>query len=105
MPREDLSRMIKWVEKNLALGDQKLKPLLTGIALRLKKAAVHINSNRKLKYAIIIAGLPLVAFLIMVTVVLMEAPDKKVLKSFRNAVPSEVYTADGILIGRFSIQE
>ena len=52
-----------------------------------------------------LAGAPLLLSIIILITVLIEAPDKKLLKSFRNAVPSEVYTADGVLIGRFSVQE
>src|SRR5688500_15957480 len=94
--------MIQWDRKNLF---KKLRQLLNGFSLGVNRAGAYFRFNKKVKYFAMIAGAPLLLFVVILITVLIEAPDKKLLKSFRSAVPSEVYTADGVLIGRFSVQE
>src|SRR5687768_14292137 len=85
----------KW--KDHGLTDKLKRQLLT----------LHgrIKSNRKLQIGLVIAALPLLLILIVFTIVLIDTPSKKVLRSTRNPIASEVYTADSVLIGRYFVQD
>ncbi len=43
--------------------------------------------------------------LLLLLVVWIEIPSKRALRNIRNQLPSEVYTADSVLIGRFYVQD
>ena len=65
----------------------------------------YIMGHPKLKWGLVIAVIPLLFFICLILFVVSQIPDHTSLKAFRNPVPSEVYTADSVLIGRFYIQD
>lgn len=70
-----------------------------------RKLKEKFEQNKKLKYIVAIGMVPLMLLIILFITVLASAPSKDELRAFRNAVPSEVYTADSVLIARYFIQE
>ena len=51
------------------------------------------------------AGLMAIVFITFIGFVLSQTPSKKELTSIRNAVASEVYSKDSVLLGRYYIQD
>jgi penicillin-binding protein 1A len=103
--QRSLARLIEGYRKFRSAINSKLKPLQYYIGPRLASLVAYIKAHRKLQITLIVAGIPVLFFLILLSVVLYESPGKDELRAFRNAVPSEVYTADGVLIGRYFIQD
>lgn len=71
----------------------------------LNSARIYFKRNQKTRYtayAMISLTLLLVLF---ISFVLTQTPSNKELTSIRNAVASEVYSADSVLLGRYYIQD
>lgn len=79
--------------------------LLIDIRALISDAGSYLRENRKARLISIIAGLPVVFCLILITVLIHETPDKETLQKIKNPIASEVYTADSVLIGRYFIQD
>jgi penicillin-binding protein 1A len=64
-----------------------------------------LEKKPKARAALLICALPLLSFLILLTVVLLDTPGTDYLRRVKNPIGSEVYTADSVLIGRYFIQD
>src|SRR5688500_11835172 len=71
----------------------------------LTNARNYLRNNARARYAAY--GLLSVALLLVlfISFVLTQTPSKKELTSIRNAVASEVYSADSVLLGRYFVQD
>lgn len=84
---------------------EKSQPLAVRLVHLIRKYFQVIWSKPRMRLAIITAAFPLLFIAIALLFVLTDTPGKDELKAFRNAIPSEVYTADSVLIGRYYVQE
>ncbi len=66
---------------------------------------LFFKNNRRARIGLIAIVVPTIVLIALFAFVVFETPDKQTLTSFRNPVPSEVYTNDGVLIGRYFIQD
>ncbi|MBT1698741.1 transglycosylase domain-containing protein [Fulvivirgaceae bacterium PWU4] len=100
-----LARVVEGYRKIRSFINSRIRPLRNDIGSRLSGLSTYLKAHRKLRSMLIIAGVPFLFLLILMSVVYYESPGKKTLRAFRNAIPSEVYTSDGVLIGRYFVQE
>ena len=102
---QGLGSWIGELKKWQAAVNRRLKPVVDKASLAVKNSAEYLSANRKLKISLILIGIPLVFFVMMIMVVIIDTPGKDVLRGFRNPIPSEIYTADSVLMGRYYIQD
>lgn len=79
--------------------------LVGGLLKGARKIKHYFRENKKRKYGLLIAGLPLLFLITLLSVVFHEAPKKQELLTISNPIPSEIYTADSVLIGRYFVQD
>ncbi|MBT1701724.1 transglycosylase domain-containing protein [Chryseosolibacter indicus] len=104
--------MQKSVEKILStirqFADQvyeRAKPLLNPIARKANSFIEYYENHPKARLWTLLVVLPLITFFILIFIVLKDTPGKKELRTIKNPLASEVYTADSVLIGRYFIQD
>jgi penicillin-binding protein 1A len=71
----------------------------------IKKISDYFKRNRRARVIAVVACAPLAIMGILLSVVILDTPDKQVLMKISNPMASEVYTADSVLIGRYFIQD
>jgi penicillin-binding protein 1A len=82
-----------------------LKRFREGIAGGWSAVAAYLAAHRKMKAALGICAGALVLSLIFFVFVLSQTPSKREVALIKNAVASEVYSADSVLLGRYFIQD
>jgi penicillin-binding protein 1A len=106
----------EWAEKNFPAGLEQADKVFQRLVILSQQVQKSIlatagrtrlffKNHRKARIAAIAVGIPILLFFALFVFVFFQIPDKHTLTSFRNPVPSEIYTADGVLIGRYFIQE
>ncbi len=84
-------------------------PFLRWFGRQLEKVDRYFIKRPKFKKMVIIAsvifGPPYQLSLMLAIVIGMSSPDTKTLRNIQNQVASEVYSADGVLLGRYFIQD
>jgi len=71
----------------------------------LRGCSVYFQRHPFVKYASMGASFIAVLLVLFISFVLSETPSKTELTSIRNAVASEIYSADSVLLGRYFIQD
>ena len=67
--------------------------------------SLYFRRHPLLKYASVAAASLTILLVVFITFIVSETPSKKELTSIRNAVASEIYSADSVLLGRYFIQD
>jgi penicillin-binding protein 1A len=75
------------------------------VSATIGRVSLFFQNHRKARLAMIAISIPILLLMGLFVFVFFQIPDRHTLASFRNPVPSEIYTADGVLIGRYFIQE
>ncbi|MEX2234890.1 MAG: transglycosylase domain-containing protein [Cyclobacteriaceae bacterium] len=75
------------------------------ILQRWRRIKIYLKEHRKTRYTVYGTGGAILPLLFFVSFILTQTPSKKELASIRNAVASEVYSADSVLLGRYYIQD
>jgi penicillin-binding protein 1A len=80
--------------------------ILTNALLgRTRKLVQYLNGHPRTKWTVLIVG-PVVTFLFLLLItVWIETPSNRKLRNIQNQVASEVYSADGVLLGRYYIED
>jgi penicillin-binding protein 1A len=71
----------------------------------LNRSFSYLKQHPRLKYATIGVGAFALLLLGFITFILSQTPSKTELATIKNAVASEVYSADSVLLGRYFIQD
>ena len=71
----------------------------------LSHAKIYFKRNAKARYAAYAVMTVSLLLVLFISFVLTQTPSRKELTSIRNAVASEVYSADSVLLGRYFIQD
>lgn len=94
---------------NVWLGRKKMrsrwKLLVADLQAAVKKIRHYFREHKRSRAMYVIAALPLVVAVIFLTIVFYDTPGRATLMTISNPIPSEVYTADSVLIGRYFIQD
>lgn len=69
------------------------------------KTVHYFKTHPKMRWAAIVASPPLAFFFLILFVVWIETPWTSDLRTIRNQVASEIYSADSVLLGRYYIQD
>jgi len=69
------------------------------------KVVLYFKTHPRAKWAAYILGPPFALFMLILIIVWIETPWNSDLRSIRNQVASEVYSADSVLLGRYYIQD
>src|SRR5690606_34575918 len=70
-----------------------------------QKLATWFQLHPKMWYATAAVGALGVLLIAFITFIYSQTPSQKELTTIRNAVASEVYSADSVLLGRYYIQD
>ena len=70
-----------------------------------RRVATHFQRHPKSRYLACAGTFSLVLLTLFVTFILTQTPSKRQLASIKNAVASEVYSSDSVLLGRYYIQD
>ena len=70
-----------------------------------RRAVIYISNNKKARYALYATGTASVLLVGLIVFVLTQTPSRDELTTIKNAVASEVYSADSVLLGRYFIQD
>lgn len=76
-----------------------------GIQRRLLHVRHYLQTHPKVKYVMYAASGATILLVAFIAFVHTQTPSRKELTSIRNAVASEVYSADSVLLGRYYIQD
>lgn len=71
----------------------------------IRRIQVYFQRHPKARYGAYAAACTLLLLVVFTSFILSETPSKKELATIRNAVASEVYSADSVLLGRYYIQD
>lgn len=69
------------------------------------RTAVYFQRHTRLRYGVYFAALSFWFLSFLITFILSQTPTKEELTSIKNAVASEVYSKDSVLIGRYYLQD
>jgi penicillin-binding protein 1A len=83
----------------------KWKLLVADLHALAKKTIQYFVENKKRQVFLVIVGVPILMFVVLLSVVLYDTPGREVLMKISNPIPSEVYTSDSVLIGRYFTQD
>jgi penicillin-binding protein 1A len=75
------------------------------LLVRYHRIQRYFQQHRRLQYAAYTVSALTLLLLLFFTFILTQTPSKKELASIKNAVASEVYSADSVLLGRYFIQD
>jgi penicillin-binding protein 1A len=100
-----LDRLYEGLKFFFLIVRAKLKSLYQKFRVWFAHSVEYLDQHKKIKWALIITGIPFLVLFALLSIVLVSTPGKEELRAFRNPVPSEVYTADSVLIGRYFIQD
>lgn len=102
--REKLARFRQGIQGLwVKYGEQ--SRLLRSARRKLTHAFGYLNDHPRVKYATMGIGALSVLLLAFIMFILTQTPSKAELTTIKNAVASEVYSADSVLLGRYFIQE
>jgi len=86
-------------------GYRKLRPTLQATSHQIARITEYYKAHPKARKSTLILGPPVILFVVLLIVVLMETPSNRELRNIRNQVASEVYSADSVLLGRYYTQD
>lgn len=102
--REKLARFRQGIQGLwVKYGEQ--SRLLRSARRKLTHAFGYLNDHPRVKYATMGIGALSVLLLAFIMFILTQTPSKAELTTIKNAVASEVYSADSVLLGRYFIQD
>ena len=79
--------------------------LPSAVQLRLDRVRMYLQAHPILKYSLYGSTVMVLLLMSFVIFVQTQTPSRNELTSIRNAVASEVYSADSVLLGRYYIQD
>jgi penicillin-binding protein 1A len=69
------------------------------------RVSLYFSTHPRARWTALILSPPIFAFILTLFVVWLETPWNSELRTIRNQVASEVYSADSVLLGRYYIQD
>jgi penicillin-binding protein 1A len=100
-----IEKLKYFVRDTFLIALERVQPFFHALWLQVKRLIHYLKTHPKVKRLTIIVGPPLMFLLILSTVLWMETPGKKELRTIKNQVASEVYSADSVLLGRYYIED
>ena len=82
-----------------------VRPVIGYLHVQFQGLISYYRTHRKVRLLTLILGPPVLFFLTVLTVVLIETPGRSELARIQNQVASEVYSADSVLLGRYYTQD
>lgn len=82
-----------------------VRPVIGYLHVQFQGLISYYRTHRKVRLLTLILGPPVLFFLTVLTVVLVETPGTSELARIQNQVASEVYSADSVLLGRYYTQD
>lgn len=70
-----------------------------------RRMNLFFHNHQSARYVAYVAGAITILLVAFISFILTQTPSKKELATIRNAVASEVYSADSVLLGRYFIQD
>jgi penicillin-binding protein 1A len=100
-----IEKLKYFIRDSFFIAIEKLQPLLYALRDRYDKVIYYFKTHPRARRWTIIAGPPALFTIILLTVVWVETPSKRELRTIQNQVASEVFSADSVLLGRYYIQD
>ncbi len=100
-----IEKLKYFIRDSFFIAIEKLQPLLHALRVRYEKAIYYFKTHPRARRWTIIAGPPALFTIILLTVVWVETPSRRELRTIQNQVASEVFSADSVLLGRYYIQD
>lgn len=101
---EEIGRKIKFHASQLRryLSGLKIRELYTRYR---NQAGVWLKTHPRLRVGLLVSGIFALSLVAFTGFVLTQTPSRQELTTIKNAVASEVYSADSVLLGRYFIQD
>lgn len=104
-----MKQRVQKLKKELSLAGERVGKELSKrwqwVKRKGQSVLVFLDRHPKAKKLAIVTGIPAGLFLVFMLFIVSQTPSGKALKGIRNAVASEVYSADSVLLGRYYLQD
>lgn len=100
-----LQRLRRSLRNVYLLGHSSVQQIFNALRTQYSRLAHYYKIHPRAKKITLILGPPIVLFVLLLMVVLIETPSNRRLRNIHNQVASEVYSADSVLLGRYYIED